>query len=61
MTEVLLERGGLCDKREDQVLVCGRGTCLVWVDSRKRCHMDLVCVATQESMRVRELHTPSSN
>lgn len=26
VSEVLLERGALCDKREYQVQVCGRGT-----------------------------------
>lgn len=49
VTEVLLERGGLCDKREGQVLACGRGTFLVRVDSRKQCHMELVCVIIQGS------------
>lgn len=59
VTEVLLERGGLCCKREDQVLACGRGRSLVWVDSRKQCHVDLVCVATQGSAR--ESRTPFCN
>lgn len=61
VTELLLERGGLCGKREDQVLACGRGTCFVWVDSRKQCHVDPVCVDTQGSVRVGELHTRSCN
>lgn len=37
VSEALLERGALCDKREYQVQACGRGTGLVWADSRKQC------------------------
>lgn len=59
MTKVLLERGGLRDKREDQVLACGRGRCLGWVDGGKECHVGLICVAMKGSMRVRGTHSPS--
>lgn len=51
VAEVLLESGGLCVKRENQVLACGRGRCLVWVDGREQCHVGLVCVAMKGSMR----------
>lgn len=45
VSEVLLERGVLCDKREYQVQVCGRGTGLAWPGSRKQCQQDLFWVA----------------
>lgn len=53
VSEVLLERAALLDKREYQVQACGRGMGLVWVGSRKQSQQDLLCVAKHGSERVR--------